>query len=202
MKTLRFSMSTAIAACAVAVMGTTPGFAEASKAETSATVAAATQPLNSRTTVRWDLEGGGMSRDIVESDQAPGGAVLEVRVRRANDEAWRSRVTVPLIRDINAGDEVELRVWVRAERAIRGLDTGNLDLQIVRTSEPYDNIFSENIRPTEEGQYYTVRGIAEADFAADDVVFGANMAYGRQTIHFGPIFVDRVSSAADREGEG
>lgn len=200
MKTLRFSMSTAIAACAVAVMGTTPGFAEATSAE--ATVAAAAQPLNSRTTVRWDLEGGGMSRDIVESDQAPGGAALEVRVRRANDEAWRSSVTVPLIRDINAGDEVELRVWVRAERAIRGLDTGNLDLQIVRTSEPYDNIFSENIRPTEEGQYYTVRGVAEADFAADDVVFGANMAYGRQTIHFGPIFIDRVSTAADRESEG
>lgn len=157
--------------------------------------ASAMQALNDTMSVRWDVEGGSIRRSIVASETAPGGAALEVRMRRRLEEVWRSRVTVPLVRDINAGDIVELRVWVRAETPIRGMDTGNIDLQLVRTSEPYDNIFSENIRPTEEGQYYTVRGTANADFAADDVVFGANMGYGRQTIHFGPIFINRVGTA-------
>lgn len=160
-----------------------------------AATAAAAEPLNDPYTARWDMEGSGLRRNIVESETAPGGAALEVSMRRRLEEVWRSRVTVPLVQDIKRGDEVELQVWIRAERPIRGLDTGNLDLQLVRTSEPYDSIFSENIRPTGEGQYYTVRGVAEADFDADDVVFGANLGYGRQTIQFGPIMINRVSSA-------
>lgn len=103
--------------------------------------------------------------------------------------------TVPLVRDIRAGDEVELRVWVRVESPLSSLGTGNVDLQIVRTSEPYDNIFSENIRPTAEGRYCSVRGIAQSDFDSDDVVFGANLGYGRQTIQFGPIYINRIGSA-------
>lgn len=157
--------------------------------------ARADEPLNDRVSVRWDTEGRGLRRSIVESPTAPGGLVLEVSTGRRNQEAWRSRVTVPLIRDIRRGDEIELRIWIRSELPIRSLGTGNLDLQIVRTSEPHDNVFSENIRPTEEGQYYTFRGVAEADFDADDVVFGANLGYGRQTIQFGPVFINRVASA-------
>ena len=153
------------------------------------------EALNDPYSVRWDTEGRGLRRDIVESDTAPGGAVLEVRVGRRSGEVWRSRVTVPLVRDIRAGDEVELRVWIRAESPMSALGTGNVDLQIVRTSEPYDNIFSENIRPTEDGQFYTVRGVAQTDFDADDVVFGANLGYGRQTIQFGPIYINRIDSA-------
>lgn len=175
-------------AVAAAIMGFTmavPGVAEARLDEA----------LNDRYSVRWDTEGRGVRRSIVESATAPGGAVLEVSVRQRNGEAWRSRVTVPLVRDIRAGDEIELRVWIRAESPLNSLGTGNLDLQIVRTSEPYDNIFSENIRPTAEGQYYTVRGVAQSNFDADDVVFGANLGYGRQTIQFGPIFIDRIDPA-------
>lgn len=163
-------------------------------AMTSAAFGQTIQPLNDQTSVRWDLEGGSMRRSIVESPTAPGGAALEVSMRREIDEVWRSRVTVPLVNDIQAGDTVELRVWVRAETPIRGLGTGNIDLQVVRTSEPYDNVFSENIRPTEEGRYYVVSGVAQADFSADDVVFGANMGYGRQTIQFGPIFINRIAA--------
>ena len=150
------------------------------------------EALNDRMSVRSDTEGRGVGRSIVESVTAPGGAALEVSIRRRNQEAWRSRVTVPLSRDIQAGDTVEVRVWVRAESPLNSLGTGNVDLQIVRTREPYDNIFSENIRPTSEGQYYTVRGVANSDFDAEDVVFGANLGYGRQTIQFGPIFVTRI----------
>jgi hypothetical protein len=170
---------------------------EAGFAFSGPSMAMVSDPLNDRFSVRWDTEGGNMRRRIVESPTAPGGAALEVTMRRRINEAWRSRVTVPIINDIRAGDEVVLRVWIRAEDPIRGQETGNLDLQIVRTSEPYDNIFSENIRPTSEGQYYTVRGVAQADFDADDVVFGANLGYGRQTIQFGPIFIDRVAPAAE-----
>ena len=157
--------------------------------------ASADEALNDLYSVRWDTEGRGLRRQIAESATAPGGAVFEVRVDRRNGEPWRSRVTVPLVRDIRAGDEVELRVWIRAESPINTLGTGNVDLQIVRTREPYDNVFSENIRPTEQGQYYTVRGVAQADFDADDVVFGANLGFGRQTIQFGPIFINRIDPA-------
>ena len=184
MKRTRMSMVLALAAV---VAGSGLAFSTSS-------AGLADEPLNDRFSVRWDTEGGGLRRSIVESETAPGGAALEVRMRRRIEEVWRSRVTVPLVRDIEAGDTVELRVWIRAEEPINGLGTGNLDLQIVRTSEPYDNIFSENIRPTEEGRYYTVRGVAQADFSADDVVFGANMGYGRQTIQFGPIFINRVDT--------
>ncbi|WP_291843530.1 hypothetical protein [Maricaulis sp.] len=186
--TRKFGMKAAVAGLAAMLIGTTGALAGVS-------TTAVFEPLNDQFSVRWDMEGGGLRRRIVESPTAPGGAALEVSMRRRIDEVWRSRVTVPLVNDIHAGDTVELRVWIRAESPINGLETGNIDLQIVRTSEPYDNIFSENIRPTEEGRYYSVRGVAQADFDADDVVFGANMGYGRQTIQFGSIFINRVESA-------
>ena len=188
MKTNRFGLGTLLATLAAAVLGSSVAVAE------TAHVSAA-EPLNDRATARWDMEGSGIRRSIVEEETAPGGAAIEFRVRRAVDEVWRTRATVPLIRDIKEGDTVELTVWVRAERPMRQLGTGNVDLQLVRTVEPYDNIFSENIRPTEEGQFYTVRGVAASDFNADDVVFGANLGFGRQTIQFGPIAITRVESA-------
>ncbi len=183
----RSGMKAAMAGLVAMLIGATGALAGMS-------TTAALEPLNDQVSVRWDTEGSGLRRRIVESPTAPGGAALEVSMRRRLNEVWRSRVTVPIVNDIQAGDTVELRVWIRAESPINGLETGNIDLQIVRTSEPYDNIFSENVRPTEEGRYYTVRGVAEADFAADDVVFGANMGYGRQTIQFGPIFINRVET--------
>lgn len=190
MTSMRKTMSATVAALAAVLMGTGAALA----ASTNEAVTAVVEPLNDQTTARWDTEGSGIRRDIVASETAPGGAAIEFRVRRAVDEAWRTRATVPIIADIKEGDEIELVIWVRAERVIRSLGTGNVDLQIVRTSEPYDNIFSENIRPTEEGQFYTVRGVAGADFDADDVVFGANLGFGRQTIQFGPMAINRVGS--------
>ncbi len=192
MKTLRTAMSATVAAFATVLMGSSVALAAVSSTETTT---ATIEPLNDRFTARWDTEGSGIRREIVASETAPGGAAIEFRIRRAVDEEWRTRATVPIIADIKEGDEVELVIWVRAERVIRSLGTGNVDLQIVRTSEPYDNIFSENIRPTEEGQFYTVRGVAGADFDADDVVFGANLGFGRQTIQFGPVSITRISSA-------
>ena len=68
MKSVRFGMTTAVAACAAALMGASASFAETVTSETGAAVAVtAQQALNSRTTVRWDLEGGNMRREIVES---------------------------------------------------------------------------------------------------------------------------------------
>jgi hypothetical protein len=150
-------------------------------------------------TTKWSTEGNRVKGKIVQADGAPSGAAFEVSVRERYPEVWQARVTVPVEKDIAKGDDIEVAIWLRADSPMKSLDTGQLDLQIVRTKEPYDNVFSENIRPTGEWQLLTARGIASADFDADETVFGMNIGYGRQTLQFSTVYMLRHSTAAERE---
>ena len=155
--------------------------------------------LNNPYTTKWSTEGNRIKGKIVRADGVPSGAAFEVSVRERYPEVWQARVTVPVEKDIKAGDDIEVAIWLRADTPIKSLETGNLDLQIVRTREPYDNVFSENVRPTGEWQLLTARGIASADFDAKDTVFGMNIGYGKQTLQFSTVYMLRHSSAAERE---
>ncbi|NNU15483.1 hypothetical protein HK107_04000 [Parvularcula sp. ZS-1/3] len=147
--------------------------------------------LNNPYTTRWSTEGNGVRGKVVRSDTAPGGAAFEVSVKRSFQNAWEGRVTVPLEKDIEKGDMIEVSIYLRAEKLPKSMQAGNVDLQVVRTREPYDNIMSENIRPGSDWQLYTVRGVAGRDFDADQTVFGVNMGSAKQTLQLGSVYVVR-----------
>lgn len=147
--------------------------------------------LNNPYTTRWSTEGNGVRGKIVESEGAPGGMAFEVSTRRDFNDPWEGRITVPLDEDIQEGDYIEVSIYIRTEKARTSDGTGNIDLQIVRTREPYDNVMSENIRPGSDWQVYTVRGTAGRDFSTDQTVFGVNIGYARQTLQFGSVYIVR-----------
>lgn len=155
--------------------------------------------LNNPFTTKWSTDGNRIRGKIVKSEGAPGGAAFEVKVRERFPEVWEARVKVPLEKDIAKGDEIEVAMWVRAEKPMYSLGTGNVDFQVVRNKEPYDNIFSVNLRPTTEWQLLTARGTAGANFEIDDTLFGVNIGYGKQTLQFGTVYMLRLSTAAQRE---
>lgn len=154
--------------------------------------------MNNPFTTRWSTEGNRVKGKIVKSESAPGGAAFEVGIRERYPEVWEARVKVPLDKEIQKGDEIQVAIWARADKPMRSLGTGNIDLQVVRTEEPYDNVFSENRRPGEEWELLTAKGIAGANFGTDNTVFGINVGYGKQTLQFGTVYILRLSTADQR----
>ncbi len=155
--------------------------------------------INNPFTTKWDAEGPRVRSKVVASDTAPGGAAFEVSNRERLQNAYDARVVVPIDVDIAKGDEIEVAVWVRAQTPSKALGSGKADLQVVRNREPYDNIFSVEIRPGEDWELFSARGVAASNFKAGQAEFGANIGYGRQVLQFGPIYIVRVSTEAERE---
>jgi hypothetical protein len=154
--------------------------------------------LNNPFTTKWGVEGNRIKGKIVALPDSPGGSAFEVPVRERFPEVWQARVTVPVEKDIAKGDEIEVAIWARADKPIAALGTGNMDLQIVRSEAPYDNVFSQNMRPGSEWKLLTARGIAGADYPAAKTLFGINIGYGKQTLQFGTVYILRLSTAEER----
>lgn len=150
--------------------------------------------LNNPYTTRWNTRGNRVRGRIVESEGAPGGVAFEVNVRERFSEVWEAQVHIRVDKDIKAGETIQVVIYVRAEDPIRSLDTGNLDMQIARNAEPYDNVFSQNLRPTDEWQVVTASGVAARDFDADETRLNLNIGYGRQRLQFSTVYIIRKPS--------
>jgi len=151
--------------------------------------------LNNPYTTKWGTEGKGVRGKLVETDGLPGGVAFQAATRKAYNDVWEARVVVPLEKDIRKGDVIQVSAYIRTDKAPKGR-SGKVDLQIVRTKEPYDNVMSETLNPGDEWQLYTVTGTAGSNFDMEDTVFGVNIGHAKQAIQFGSVYIVRKSSGS------
>lgn len=137
--------------------------------------------------------GGGVRRD-------PGvqfGKALRVPVAGRGANPWSVSVAVPIVRPVQAGDNLILAFWARLERGPDGATSVTLPSNSVQmAAAPYTAVFTGPVTIGPQWQMFEIRGRADRAYAAGDLNVSMHLATGRQTIDIGPVFVLDMGQSA------
>ena len=118
------------------------------------------------------------------------GKALRVPVPGRGEHAYAVAVAVPIVRAVQAGDNLVLAFWARLERGEDGATSAVLPYNAVQlASAPYTALFTGPATIGPEWQMHEIRGRADRDYAAGELNVALHLATGRQTVDIGPVFV-------------
>ena len=144
--------------------------------------------------IEWEQRGNDKKVKIVEAD-TPSGMAISAYTKKRKQNPWDIALYFDLDKGVKKGDKVSVTMWVRTAKAAKGQDTAEFVLFMGRNEEPYDYIMSENVLPSTEWELLKFEAVAEASMPDDDVKVEFQLAKHKQTIEFGPIFVNNLGPA-------
>lgn len=145
----------------------------------------------------WNIYGAGQTNQIVAS-QVQGGHAMRVDVTQAGRNPWDVGAGSVSTKPVQAGDVLLLAVWMRAERAPTGSETGRAIIRLQGNAEPYPDVVSVPIAPTGEWKLYFADAVADRDWAAGALGATVQLAGASQTIDLGPVFIFDMGPDYDR----
>lgn len=119
-----------------------------------------------------------------------GGQALRVAVPGAQTDAWKVSLGNKLVKPVRKGNVLVVAFWARTEAGPDGSDSINLPyngLQLAQ--EPYSPLFHAPLVIGPAWTLHEVRGVADRDYQAGELMVMMHLATGKQTIDFGPVFV-------------
>ena len=176
--------------CAASLAAAAPVPAAAQSASGQAAPSLADRIIN---TPRPDaLHIGGITpRPVVRNEPGvQGGKALRITIPADAPNAWTvlasSRVTKP----VTAGDELVLAFWARLIESETGDDTIILPSNAIRRSAaPYGAVINGRVELGREWALHEVRGVADRDYAAGELLGVLHLSSGQHTLELGPVFI-------------
>lgn len=130
---------------------------------------------------------------VVRDRSVQFGKALRLPIKRAEAEDWQLGLTIPVLRPIAAGDRIVVAFWARA-RGTEGAAPGRIArVQVEQSSPPHRALFAEPVTIDPEWRMYRVAGVADADYAPQQLQVAMHLATGRQVVELGPAFVLRYA---------
>lgn len=115
------------------------------------------------------------------------GKMLRFRLSGHSD-FWRTGVTTPILKPVRKGDRIVIAFWARATETENGAPgrIGRVQLEatpVIRT------IFEKSFDIGPEWKMYQFSGIADRDYAPQQLNAAMHIDAARQTLDLGPLFV-------------
>ena len=115
------------------------------------------------------------------------GKALRVRLK-GDKEFWRIGVTTPLLKPVRKGDLIVIAFWARASGTENGAPgrIGRVQLEatpVIRT------IFEQAFDVGPEWKMYTLKGVADRDYAPHALNAAMHLDAAKQVLDLGPLFV-------------
>lgn len=142
--------------------------------------------------IKWDTRGPNKKIKIVDAPTLSTGKALSAKIKRKANKPWDVVVFTDIEGEVKSGEKVEAHFYARTKTPRTGQDTATITLFIGRNEEPYDNIISEDIRPSKEWKLHTVSGIAKRNYDKGTIKAEYQLGQGAQTVEFGPIYVSSL----------
>lgn len=178
MKKLILTLSSALA---LSTMAVSPATAQSSDMEL----------LHNPNAIKWEHRGNDKKMSVVEADN-PSGQAISARIKKRKDNPWDTALWFELDDGVEKGDKVSISFWARTAKAPKSQDNAEIVVFVGRNEEPYDYVISEDLLLESEWKLYTLEGIADADFADGRMKAEYQLARHKQTIEFGPVFVNNM----------
>lgn len=142
--------------------------------------------------LQWDQRGPNKKLKLVDAPDLPSGQAISIRIKKKTDKPWDTVVFTEMDSAVSKGETVEIHFWARTARPRAGQDTADVTLYVGRNEEPYDYIISEDIKPSQEWNLYTVRGTADANYSAGKVKAEFQLGKAAQTIELGEFYASKL----------
>ncbi|RZJ46233.1 MAG: hypothetical protein EON87_05405 [Brevundimonas sp.] len=145
----------------------------------------------------WNVYGANQTHEIVTST-VQGGRALRVNITAAGGNTWDVGAGSTSTKPVKAGDVLLLAVWMRAERAPEGRETGTAVIRLQGAADPYPDVVSVPVAPTGEWKLYFANAVADRDWAPGALGATVQLAGASQTIDLGPVFIFDMGPDYDR----
>lgn len=145
--------------------------------------------LNDPSTQNWDVFGTGETHQRVPARGLPGDEALQFTISAVGQTAYAAGVSMPIDRDIKAGDLLILAFLARAPNALTPEGTGVLGLRVQKNTAPFDGFGDHNIAVAPGWKLYQIKTQATFDVPAGQGTLTFHLAGARQTIELGRAYV-------------
>ncbi len=124
-------------------------------------------------------------RGRVEDDTIPGGGARRIAVPAQRKNLYDISIYSRNSRPIHQGDRIAASVWMRLAPVDNNPKVGRARLLIQAMDAPYGVVSDSYVTIGRHWRRYTVRGIADRDYAPGHAVITAHLAAARQTVDIG-----------------
>ena len=136
----------------------------------------------------------GAQSSIVDDSSVPGGKAFRVTVAGKGANNWDAAVLTGIKQPVKAGDELVFAFWAKLVSAENGATSLTLPWNNVSlSSAPWTGLFGGAVTIGTNWKLYEVRGRADKDYPAGALGASVQVATGKQTIDFGPVYVAKAS---------
>ena len=138
----------------------------------------------------------GAPASVVDDPKVPGGKALRIQAEKGTN-AWDAAVNSQIKLPVKAGDPLVLAFWARLVSGENGASSITLPWASVGLgSAPWTPVFGGPVTVGQDWKVFEVRGTADKDYPAGTLSAGIQVATGKQTVDFGPLYVARASGGA------
>jgi hypothetical protein len=138
----------------------------------------------------------GAPASVVDDPNVPGGKALRIQAEKGTN-AWDAAVNSQVKLPVKAGDPLVLAFWARLLSSENGASSVTLPWASVSLgSAPWTPVFGGPVTVGQQWKVIEVRGTADKDYPAGTLSAGIQVATGKQTIDFGPLYVARAPGGA------
>ena len=154
----------------------------------------AASALNSPDVLRWAATA--RPRRSIDGPKVPGGKALRIQAEK-DTNTWNAAVNTRSSWPVKAGDPLVLAFWARLASGGNGATSVTLPWVTVSLgSAPWTPVFGGPVTIGHDWKIIEVRGTADKDYPPGTLSAGIQVATGKQTIDFGPLYVAKASGGA------
>lgn len=130
-------------------------------------------------------------RPVVRGDSTvQGGKALRIVTPAGAPHAWTVLASSAIRKPVKAGDELVLAFWARMVETTTGDDSIILPSNAIRLkAAPYTAVINGRAEVGRQWALHEVRGHADRDYSAGEIVAVLHLSSGQHTIELGPLFV-------------
>ena len=123
---------------------------------------------------------------LVSDKAVQGGKALRVPLTGAGDP-WSVGVNIPLIKPVKAGDKLVVAFYARLNKS--DAPTAKINAQVQLSSAPYTAIAGKPFDVPAQWTLFTVKAVADKDYAKGTLTAAFHINTGKQTIGLGLVAV-------------
>jgi hypothetical protein len=141
----------------------------------------------------------GAPTSVIDDPNVPGGKALRVQASKGAN-SWEAAVVSQLHQPVKAGEPLVLAFWARLVSGENGTASVTLpSASVSLSSAPWTQLLGGPVTISQEWKLIELRGTADKDYAAGALNAGIQVATGKQTIDFGPVYVSSASGVAQTQ---
>ncbi len=141
--------------------------------------------INNPAVNSFNVFGDTATKEIIEDKALEGEKALRIIIKKA-DAAWKNSLFIPTTGAIKAGDTIEVSTVMKT---VSAQDKGKIVLGLQLSGAPYTGLKYEGLDISKEWAEYTLRAVADRDYAAGELALSAQLASQDQTLDVGPTYI-------------